>query len=148
MHLAPRTTHESKSIPGCTFVTRRLNSIQRAKRDAGIAEHRREYTRLTTELSALVRRYIGDGTPEERQAKLSALEPAKTLEMNALDDGARLVLDEHIRPAVIRAALVSIEGADGITLESLFDEAPDELIEEIDAACNAASGLTAEQQKN
>jgi len=148
MHLDSRKTHESKAIPGCKFVTRRLNSIQRARRDAGIAEHRREYTRLTTELSALVRRLIGDGTPEERQAKLAALHSDKALEMNALDDGARLILDEHIRPAVIRAALVSIEGADGITLENLFDEAPDELIDEIDAACNESSGLTAEQQKN
>lgn len=148
MHLTSRITHESKAIPGCKFVTRRLNSIQRAHRDAKIAEHRREYTRLTTELSTLVRRHIGDGTPEERQAKLSALDNETTLAMNALDDGARLILDEHIRPAVIRAALVSIEGADGITIENLFEEGPDELIEEIDAACNAASGLTAEQQKN
>jgi len=147
MHLTKRTI-ESKTVPGCKFTVRTLNSIQRARRDASIAEHRREYTRLTTELAALLKRHIGEGDAEYRRTKLEALEPSMSLELSSLDDQARLIMDEFINPACIRAALVSIEGVEGITLETLFDEASDELLDEVAKACSEASGLTAEQQKN
>jgi len=146
MHLN-KTPHESKSVPGVRFTTRTLNSIQRARRDASIAEHRREYTRLTTELQLLVSKHVKGETGEERAACYEALPLDVKLSIQRLEDESRIVLDQHITPAVIEAALVSIEG-ETFTLENLADEAPDALIEEIVTACSAASGLTADQQKN
>lgn len=146
MHLS-KTPHESKSVPGVKFTTRTLNSIQRARRDASIAEHRREYTRLTTELQLLVAKHIKGEAGEERAACFESLLMDVKLSIQSLEDESRILLDQHITPAVIKAALVSIEG-DVFTLENLADEAPDALIEEIMTACSAASGLTAEQQKN
>jgi len=148
MHLKTKTTVQSETFPGVSFTVRTLNSVQRARRDAAIAEQRREYTRLTTELAALVQQHIGSGTAEQRSAKLTALEPGVSLQMASLDDEARLIYDQHIAPAMVRAALVSIDGPDGLTVETLFDEAPDELIEEIAKSCGDASGLSAEKQKN
>lgn len=148
MHLKTKTTVQSQAFPGVSFTVRTLNSVQRARRDAAIAEHRREHTRLTTELGALVAQHVGTGTEEERTAKLAALDPGVSLQMESLYEEARLIYDQHIAPAMVRAALVSIEGVEGLTVETLFDEAPDELLEEISKACQDASGLSAEKQKN
>lgn len=148
MHLTTKTTVQSQAYPGVSFTVRTLNNFQRARRDAAIAEHRREYTRLTTELAALVQSHVDSGPPEQRAERVAALDPALLLQMRSLDDDARLVYDQHIAPAMIRAALLSIDGADGITLENLFDEAPDQLLHEIAEACEKASGLSGEQQKN
>jgi hypothetical protein len=148
MHLTTRKTHESKAIPGCKFTVRTLNSVQRARRDAAIADHRREYSRVTGELTTLVAKHLGDGSEEERRAKLAALDRSVSAELDLLADQARLIQDEFITPATIRAALFSIEGAGDVTLENFVDEAPDELLDEVKAACEQASGLTADQQKN
>lgn len=147
MHLINRTTHESKAVPGVNYTTRTLNSIQRARRDSTIAEHRREYTRLTTELNLLLAKHMKGDTDEARKLAYETLPLDVKLSIHDLEDLSRVVLDQHITPAVIGAALVSIEGGE-FTLENLAEEAPDALIEEIVTACSAASGLTADQQKN
>lgn len=71
----------------------------------------------------------------------------------ALDYIAGLIKDEHLKPATIRAGLVSIEGLtiDGksATPEALIGAGDfDELIDEIYAACEAVSGLNDEARKN
>jgi len=50
---------ESKLFKGVTYKIRALNVIQRAKRDAEIAAHRLEYSRVSAEQSTLFRKLIG-----------------------------------------------------------------------------------------
>jgi hypothetical protein len=50
---------DSKLFPGVKYKIRALNVIQRAKRDAEIAAHRLEYSRVSAEQSTLFRKLIG-----------------------------------------------------------------------------------------
>lgn len=142
-----KITHQSEAFPGVAFIVRRLNQIQRAKRDLSIVEHRRAFSDLHARFQKLV---------EEVKALRDAgsADAATATEKTALDidlEAGRL-LDIHIKPAVIRSGLLSISGLslDGqeATIAAITDHAPDALIDEIYVACELASGLTADQQKN
>jgi len=81
--------------------------------------------------------------------------PKSQTRRNVVDLQAQMVRDEHFKPAAIRASLVKIDGLeiDGkpATAELLLASTGadyDELIDEIYLACEAAAGLSADQQKN
>lgn len=141
LSIQSKTTIESESCPGVTFTVRRLNKIQRSVRDLPVMEPRMRYTEISERYFELKGRK--EQTPETlRETKM-------------LDYEAGLVINEHLKPASIRAALVSIEGLeiDGkpATVDSLLaDGSPDTdaLIDEIYQACEIAAGLTGTQQKN
>lgn len=57
-------TFESTAHPGVRFKVRTLNVIERAKRDAAIAEHRIEYSRISIELDTLQKKLIGEEETE------------------------------------------------------------------------------------
>jgi len=136
-----RTVVESTNCPGVTFTVRRLNKIQRSARDLPVMEARMRYTEISERYFEL--KAIPEQTPElEREARM-------------IDYEAGLIINQHLKPASVKAALVSISGMeiDGkpVTAESLLaDGSPDAdaLIDEIYAACEIASGLTGVQQKN
>jgi len=135
MNFRSTEVHESDAVEGVRFTVRVLNVIQRARRDAEIADQRLEFTRLLEEYRAL-----GD---EERNS------PAG----RRLDYLSGLIADQYLKPASIRAGLVSIEGlsVDGEPVtdaDGLIERGPDALIEEVWLACEAASGLSEEQRKN
>lgn len=155
-----KVTHGSKVMPGVTFVVRTLNKIQRARRDFPIADHVYEYQEAFGEALRLLPDgflKISTDTPEgikARIAALAAMEPATARARSMADYRAELIENEHLKPAYIRAGLVSITGAeiDGIpvTPDTLLESSADfdALIDEIYDACREASGLTAAQVKN
>jgi hypothetical protein len=141
LSIQSKTTAESAVCPGVKFTVRRLNKIQRSARDLPVMEPRMRYTEISERYFEL--KGLKEPTPEtEREARM-------------IDYEAGLIINEHLKPASIRAALVSIEGLeiDGkpATADSLLaDGSPDTdgLIDEIYAACEIASGLSGTQQKN
>lgn len=155
MHsLKSKFTESSKKYPGVSFTVRNLNTIRRAERDATIASHRLEYTRLTAERATQFKALAGeDGTAEERNARVNALPVDKRLAILKMDEEAQHIYERFIVPNAIRAGLVSIDGIDldGVehpTAEDVIQGAPDDLIEEIYAACVRGSGLTEDEAKN
>ncbi len=158
MILTSTKTFNSATFPEVSFTVRVLNRIERARRDAGIAAHRAEFSRLERERAALLRSLIPGADFESSSGAVAANERVMALPLAdkerlfALKEEADIVHSAQIVPAEIRAALISITGleCDGVpaTVESVIASAPDELIIEIHAACVSASGLTAEQEKN
>lgn len=151
--LKSKCRFESKAAPGAVFVIRTLNSIQRARRDASIAEQRLEFTRVSAELAALRKALIGnDGTVEDNRAKYDALSIDDKMKLDFLAAKQNSLYEEYVVPANLKAGIVKIEGLklDGQvveTVEQLY-EAPDALINELYEQCQAAAGLSEEEQKN
>lgn len=147
------TTVLSKKYPGVAFQIRTLNMIQRAIRDAGIADHRLEYSRLSAERGALNDSLLGkEGTVEEREKRFDALPQADRLKIIDLNNQAELIHQRFIAPATIKAAFAGITGleidGDVPDAEKLIRDAPDELLQEIYDACLDGSGLTDGEAKN
>jgi hypothetical protein len=136
-------TFESTARPGVKFTVRRLNKIQRTKRDAGILEDRVKLSELMAEMRALTDPAT---TPEEKTRVMLSRE------YQVLDARMGVPMVSVIQPAYIRAGLLSIEGyeIDGkpATAESLIEHGEDDLLEEIYVHCLTLSGLDGEQEKN
>jgi len=134
MDIASKITQESKVLPGVTFTVRRLNQIQRAKRDFGLIEERGRYTELYERYKAL---------PDDAEHLVARAK---------LDHEMGLIINAHFKPAYIRAGLVSIEGyqIDGTapSADKLIESGDELLVDEIYLACEVASGLSAAAQKN
>jgi hypothetical protein len=143
MQIESKKTIESTTAPGVTFTVRRLNRIQRAKRDLGCMDARLRFT-------AAIERYR-----DLEKVKEGARTPEQETEMRALDYEAGLIVNEHLKPASISAALTAITGLeiDGkpATVAAIIENGGpevDELLDEIYTACEAASGLSGAETKN
>lgn len=99
-----------------------------------------------------------EATPEE-QTEIRAIESkpetiGQRVARNKLDHRIGLIINRELKPAYIRASLVSIEGFEvegkpaAKPWDTLICNAPDELIDELYLAANLNSGLTSEQEKN
>lgn len=154
MHsLSSVSTVKSKKYDGVEFQVRTLNMIQRAVRDAGISEHRLEYSRLSAERVALNDKLLGkDGTVEEREKRFDALSTDDRFKIIDLNNRAELIHQQFVAPATIKAALIGVTGyeIDGkpADAESIILNAPDDLLQEAYDACTNASGMTGEETKN
>jgi|APGre2960657404_1045060.scaffolds.fasta_scaffold01058_7 hypothetical protein len=155
MHsLKSKFTEASKKYAGVSFTVHNLNTIRRAERDAAIASHRLEYTRLTAERATQFKALAGEeGTAEERNARVNALPLEKRLAILEMDEKAQHIYERFIVPNAIRHGLIGVEGLelDGTenpTADDILAGAPDDLIEEIYAACVRGSGLTEDEAKN
>ncbi len=182
--LKSRTTLDAKTtgFEGVKFTIRTLNKIQRAARDLPIAQHSVEYWRMVADANALLPKNYQDlrnaaikvtglqqdkenGLPVEDSIlamaskefeRLNAEDAPETRHSReALNYRANLIFDQYIKPATIRAGLISLEGLEiegkPATPELLLtatSDACDGLIDEIYAACDKASGLSGETQKN
>lgn len=137
MNLESKVSHESKSLPGVRFTVRRLNQIQRARRDGKIIDARVRISELTDQLNSL---------PKEDS------EPGLKLQRARLDAQIGIEIVTIIKPAYIRAGLLSVEGLtiDGqpVKPEDLIESGQDDFLDEVYEACVTASGLSAEQEKN
>lgn len=129
-----KETIESATYPGVKFTVRILNDIQRARRDAKLLDVRARINELQDRWA--VAKDKGDGA----------------IELLKINDEAALLSQSQLKPAYIRAGLVSVEGIeiDGVpaTVETLIESGPVELVNEIYDACVKASGLGAEETKN
>jgi hypothetical protein len=151
MQTTSKTTIESTSNPGVKFTVRRLGKSQRSARDLTTMEARRKCNALSREWRALLPAMQPDGetfvnpaddTPELRESR------------GALHEEYALLLESAIKPASIRAALISIEGlsVDGKSVTTAKDfietlgPTTDDLFDEIYLACEEAAGLTDEEK--
>lgn len=157
MNLKSKITHQSKSAPDVSFTVRCLNVMQRARRDAAIADRKIRYSQLLADQRALLKAAIPgfyeEEDPNKRADLLKTLAPDKANELAEIQFKAALLLDEHIRPAIVKAGLLSIDGLvlDGQAVtapEAFLECAPDELLDEVYEACESASSLTDAERKN
>jgi hypothetical protein len=171
MNIKPTFTQESTTCPGVRFTMRVLNQITRADRDAGLIEARSSIAELAAEMHRLpdpdepIRRIQAAMAAEareasaEEQAQIQAIETkpetaSQRMARNKLDHRIGLIMIREMKPAFIRASLVSIEGfeVEGKSptkpWDALIRHAPDELIDELYFAASVNSGLTTDQGKN
>jgi hypothetical protein len=145
--------HDSKACHGVSFTVRRLNVIQRARRDGALLAHRAEWRKRLAEYAAFRREQLGEMKAEERDAKIAALAPDVQARLMTLEHEADQIHFGHILPGTILAAFHSVDGffingKNSQTPQEFIESAPDELLIEVYEACEAASGLSEEQQKN
>ena len=149
MNLTSTQTHDSDAIPGVKFTVRRLNYISRCERDLGILTNRSRLGSIMREMEMLC-----DGGSIERDddGRVTNIAKGKEADFRRLDNEYAMLHQTQIVPAYIRAGLVSVEGleVDGKAADvaAVLASAPDALLDEIFAACYAASDLTDAQRKN
>ena len=150
-------TEKSVLFPGVEYRIRTLNQLRRARRDSAIAAERLEYTRITAERADRFRALVGEtGTPDEQTDRANALPVEKRIILWEMDQKAEFIRAQHIMPATIRAALISahnlevleLEGVDANDVESIIENAPDELLTEVYEFCLKASQLSPYEVKN
>lgn len=152
MQLTSRNTIESAVAPGVRFTVRRLDSTQRAARDLQTMEARRRSRQLSREWIAIA---------PMKEDGLTFVDPNQdTQEVRTqrepLDEEYTLLLNSVLKPASVRAALISIvnlsiDGRIVTTAKDFLDSrgpGTDALFDEIWQACEEASGLTDEERKN
>ncbi len=141
MNLSPQQKHESAALPGVSFTVRRLNYIARCERDLALLEDRARMAALIGRMQALC---DGDDFTKPRAGAEQ--------EHRRLDAEYAMLHQTRIIPAYIRAGLVSVDGltVDGAAADTaaVLAAAPDALLDEIFAACVAASDLSESQRKN
>lgn len=153
MQLTSKVTIESKAIPGVKFTVRRLDSSQRAARDLTTMAARRKTRELSQAWRALLPELLADGKTYKNPADDT---PELKAQREPFDEEFALVTDSVLKPASVRAALVSITdlSIDDKLITSAKDfldargPATDGLFNEIYQACEEASGLTDEERKN
>ncbi len=149
MQLTTTITHESAALAGVRFTVRRLNYIARCERDLGILSNRSRLGGIMREMEMLC---DGGAIVRDDDGKVTNIRTGKESTFRVLENEWAMLHQTQIVPAYIRAGLVSIEGleVDGkpATVESVLAAAPDALLDEIFAACHAASDLSDEQRKN
>lgn len=132
---------DSEAAEGVKYVLRRLSKIQRAKRDLAVSKERVRFSDLMREFLTLP-----DGS-DEKPATPEQLERRRIL-----DYEMTLLMDAHLKPAAIRAGLVSIEGfsVEGFpgAADAVIECGGDELIDEIWGHCESLAGLSMDDQKN
>ena len=151
LFLRKTATFQSEKYPQISFTLRVLNHIQRARRDANVAEELAQYREKIRRSARLYNEVIAGVDESGRAAALEANSNAD--EIARLNDEANRIYLSVIVPNALRACYVSIDGiglVDGqeLTVEALLDSAPEDLLEEMVNRCEATSGLTEDQQKN
>lgn len=133
-----QSTYKVPIRDGASVTVRRLSVIERVKRDLDIAEVQREYEELIHQYRALPE--DGDATPEQQS------------ERRRISVAISRLLNETIKPHIIRAGVVSFEGIelDGepITVEQFLSVADDDILEAVFIACEAGAKLSSEELKN
>lgn len=149
MNLTGNITHQSEALPGVSFAVRRLNYIARSERDLSMLEDRARLTAILRRMEA-----ICDGGKIERDddGRVTNITAGREHEFRPLDNEYAMIHQTRIVPAYIRAGLLSVEGLEiegaPATVESVLKHAPDALLDEVFAACYAASDLSEAQRKN
>ncbi len=123
---------ESKIEPSVVYVVKRISVVERAN----LLMETLNETARATELVELLKNAGDNQGPEIIRARL---------ELDSLMNGKLL-------SAALRAKLAGIEGltlnGEAATVESFIQHGPEALVREALEAANAASELTADQQKN
>lgn len=131
LNLTTKQTIDSVAFPGVRFVVRNLSVIQRAKRDLALLDTDARVQALQDRLT---------GTDE------------KSLDYARINQEIGLLVATEKYPAILRAGIIAVEGLeiDGrpATVDDILSCPDQTLFFEAIAACYAASGLSAVQEKN
>jgi hypothetical protein len=154
--IEPEIQINSTAVPGVTYTVRNLNRIQRAEREFGLMEARYRVSELNSELAALAKEFGIDPDADTSVAELFAADAtaAQSRRRALLWKEIGLIGDRDIKPATIKAGLISIQGVDvgdkAADVESILSGDPktDALLDEIFAACEDSAGLLEKQRKN
>lgn len=144
LNLDRTITHESAVMPGVKFTVRRLSVRERAVRDLPLVDVRFRITELYRRLEEVKDKIKApDGKSE---ADLDRLR----LDAVRIDHEVGLLINAEMRPAYLKASLVSVEGLPKkLSVQDLIDaQELDPLLEEIYAAGIAAAGMGADEIKN
>jgi hypothetical protein len=136
MNYCSRTTHESLLYPGTIFVLKKMNERRRVHREMVIAGIRLK----VNEGSAAIRAALADA---------ENLPPGTADQLNRVFG---VLLHDEWYPAWIRWAFHSIENFEiddkPATLETLLDQGPTDLLEEIFLAVLKESGISTVEKEN
>jgi hypothetical protein len=149
---------DSKAVPGVKFVVRRLSVVERSTVDLSIIDAQVRAAELQDELKAIEAEYptpkpksVKEGEDPEPLLKRD-IPPDVLKRETRLDFELGCIVSAHLKPAYIRAALVSLDGAQyagrQATADMLLANGPDVLIDEVWLAANQHAKLSVEQQKN
>jgi len=140
-------TKDSTAYEGVRFTVRVLSDLERAKRDLLIMEDIARIAELMPQRDAC----LVDDPPVEGKDPTQRVDPAKRAEFTRIKyelDGAVA----RVRAAKINYSFVGIEGVETggkpATIAQILASGHDKLIEEIEAACAEAEGLSATARKN
>jgi len=158
IQLTSKKRIESAALPGVAFTVRRLAHIRRAARDLATLDAENRRVPLVREWRQIM---DAEGRDLSTEALIAVRAAELTVEarerLSQITRESNVILNMHIKPAAIRAGLVSVEGITGEDgkpvddAEKLLANATpllDGLIEEIYKACEEAGGLDAEEIKN
>jgi hypothetical protein len=144
MQISSKRVIESKVLPGVKFTVRRLAEYQVASRDMQTAKERVRMKEIAREWQAQ--------TPKDGAPDTDDMQSARFV----LDDEFSNLLASVIKPASIRAALISIEGlaVDDVPVtnakEFIAALCPplQPLADEVYVACEQAATMTEDERKN
>lgn len=106
--LTTQSTIQSKVCPGVSFQVRTLNAVQRARRDASVAAHRHEYSRLLNEARAIYKKVAGITDTAFTAALKAELVKLELPEDHAVSNGLAAFLSSEEMAAKM-AALTPVE---------------------------------------
>ena len=147
LNFDPTVTVRSESLADVSFTVRRLSVIERSRVDLQILEQQMRAAELQEEVLAIQAEYPLPSNGDKRDIPPEV----RTRELK-LDFELGCLISGYLKPAYIRAGLVSIEGLQHggrpATAETLLASGPDLLINEVWLALNQHARLTGEQEKN
>ena len=108
-------TVDSVLFPGVRYKVRTLNVIARAKRDAKIADHRLEYSRLSNEQRTLTEKLLGEGSTPFIAALRKELEKLDLPQDHPVTVG----LTKYCSEEELRAKFDSLSAADQAKIEAV-----------------------------
>jgi hypothetical protein len=152
-------TVPSVAVPDVQFTVRRLSRVERAKRDLTIAEYQVRHDEIDRTAAKLlepfhdqIKEWAKQYRDGEEQTDPDFLPTDLAHQVRTLRHEQAALMDAYIRPATIRAGLVSIEGlcyrGKPATAELLIANGPDELIDEVFNAIAVHARLSVPQVKN
>lgn len=147
LNFEPTVTIDAQSSPGVRFTVKRLSQMERAKRDMQIAVHTLRIGEIAARVKEIREPYQAK---EGEQAPKMPIEDQ--VEITKLDREAGVLWNLHVKPAFVRAGLVSVDGmthgGKPVTADSLLEYGPDDLTDEVWLAVSNNASLTYEQAKN
>ena len=151
----PTVTVPSDSLPGVSCTVRRMSCVARATRDLTVAEEQLRVAELRERITIEKRDWPDIKETAEDGTVMFSPNPGMPLDVTVriarYDREMGALIDGFLKPATIRAGLVSIEGltyaGETPTAELLLANGPDSLIDEIWTAILLNAALTQEKKE-
>jgi hypothetical protein len=158
LSLKTKETIELKSAPGVTVTARVLSKAAVMRRDLGTVDARRRLSLAQLKSQAMLP--VKSATTDEEKAarakewaeKIAAFSPDERMTYFLLDEDIAAITKLELRPAAIRAGIVSITGIEidgaAATIDQVTEHASEEVLDELHAICEDRAGLPEDIAKN